>query len=310
MVPRVSVVVPTFERLDVLPEVLDALGHQDGAPSFEVIVVDDGSRDATWSYLGQKALAGDLPLVAYRQENRGPAAARNAGVAAASGELVAFLGDDTVPDRGWMAAHLAAHARLAGDRPLAVVGYTGWHSRMRLNPFLRYINEMGLQFGYGLIAEPDDVPFNFLYTSNLSLPRELVRRVPFDEGFPYPAWEDTELAYRLTTQHRLRLAYEPQARTAHDHPTDIRRFSQRQRRAGYCAVVFARKHPEMGDFVGVGAGGLPPQAPRWRVRLETELAQALHYLPLETPRVWEHVLRLAYIDGLHEGLRAERGGTL
>jgi glycosyltransferase involved in cell wall biosynthesis len=307
VVPRISVVVPTFERLDVLPEVLDALGQQVDAPSFEIVVVDDGSRDNTWNYLGQKVLAGDLPLVAYRQVNRGPAAARNAGVAAASGELVAFLGDDTVPDRGWMAAHLAAHSRLSGPRPVAVVGYTGWHQRMRLNPFLRYINEMGLQFGYGLIESPDDVPFNFLYTSNLSLPRVLLREAPFDEGFPFPAWEDTELAYRLTRNCELRLAYEQRARTAHDHPTDIRRFGQRQRRAGYCAVVFARKHPEMGDFVGVGAGGLPPRSPHWRVVLLTELAQALHHLPFETPRVWEHVLRLHYIDGLHEGLRAERG---
>ena len=81
--------------------------------------------------------------------------------------------------------------------PLAVLGYTGWHPRMRTTPFLRYINEHGLQFGYALIDEREKVPFNFFYTSNVSLPRELLLAEPFDLGFPHAAWEDVELSYRL-----------------------------------------------------------------------------------------------------------------
>lgn len=307
MEPVVTVVIPTYERMDVLPEVLDALGRQQEAPPFEIVVVDDGSRDATWSFLSGRVLAAQLPLVAHRQENRGPAVARNVGVQAARGELVAFLGDDTVPDRGWLAAHVRAHQRLSVAGPRAVIGYTGWHPRMSLNPFLRYINEYGLQFGYALIEDPDAVPFNFFYTSNVSLPRSLLIEEPFDEGFPYPAWEDIEVAYRLSRRCDLRLSYESSARTAHDHPTDFRRFCARQEKAGYCGVVFAQRHPELASYVGVGPDGPPPAASPPVVWALSTLAQGLHYLPLEMPRWWEHVLRLHYVRGLNRAWRDVAG---
>ena len=201
-----------------------------------------------------------MPLRVLVQENHGPAAARNTGVAAASGRWVAFLGDDTVPSPGWLAAHREAHRRRGDDPHLGVIGYTGWHRRMRLNPFLRYINEHGLQFGYALIHDKEDVPFNFLYTSNLSLPRDLLLAEPFDLRFPHAAWEDIEVGYRLKKR-GFRLVYEPAATVAHDHPTDIARFATRQEKAGYCAVVFYRLHPELGAFLGVGPDGPPPLPP-------------------------------------------------
>ncbi len=297
--PEVSVVVPTYNRMDVLPEVLAALEGQQGAPPFEILVVDDGSTDATPDFLlSREASGGSIPFRQLRQENQGPAAARNAGVEAAAAPWVAFLGDDTVPAPGWLAAHRAAHRR-RGDDPLhAVIGYTGWHPRMRLNPFLRYINEQGLQFGYALIDDPEDVPFNFFYTSNLSLSRELLRAEPFDLRFPYPAWEDIEVAYRMKKK-GLRLTYERRATVAHDHPTDLGRFSLRQEKAGYCGVVFYRLHPELGPFVGVGAGGPPPLPPAARQRRLERLVRALQNWPVSLPKAWEEVLRFHYIKGLH-----------
>src|SRR5215467_993337 len=104
--PEVSVVVPTHNRLEVLTQVLSALVRQEGAPPFEVVVVDDGSTDGTAEWLRSRSF--DLALRVLTQENRGPAAARNTGVAVAAGRWVAFLGDDTVPAVGWLAAHRAA----------------------------------------------------------------------------------------------------------------------------------------------------------------------------------------------------------
>jgi GT2 family glycosyltransferase len=296
---QVSVVIPTFERMDVLPEVLRALERQGGAPSFEVVVVDDGSRDGTPDLLAR--YEGGLPLRSLRQPNRGPAAARNAGVAAATGELVAFLGDDTVPEPGWLASHVAAHQQRAKRRPLAVIGYTGWHPRMRLTPFLRYINEHGLQFGYALIDDPERVPFNFFYTSNVSLPRELLVREPFDLGFPHAAWEDIELSYRLQQRCGLGIVYEPRARVSHLHPTDYARFTGRQEKAGESAVVFWRLHPELGPFLGLSPAGPPPLPSEARQRLREALVRALQNLPLETPKLWNEALRHHYIRGLWRG---------
>lgn len=296
--PEYSVVIPTYNRLEVLPEVLTALARQREAPSFEVVVVDDGSGDGTSEWLDRQQLG--IPLRVLRQANQGPAAARNLGVRVAAGRRVAFLGDDTVPTAGWLAAHHRAWERRAEVPELAVIGYTGWHQRMRLNPFLRYINEYGLQFGYALIDDADNVPFNFFYTSNLSLPRELLVAEPFDLRFPYAAWEDIELSYRLD-QRGMRLVYEPAAVVAHDHPTDIRRFCQRQEKAGFSAVVFYLLHPELGGFLGLGPEGPPPLPPYYLHRGQEILARALQKLPFNTPRLWEEVLRYHYIRGLHRG---------
>ncbi len=298
MGPELSVVIPTYNRLEVLSEVLQALEFQHEPPSFEVVVVDDGSSDGTGDWLRSRPFR--MPLRTIVQENHGPAAARNTGVAAASGRWVAFLGDDTVPSPGWLAAHREAHRRRGDDPHQAVIGYTGWHRRMRLNPFLRYINEYGLQFGYALIQDKEDVPFNFLYTSNLSLPRDLLLAEPFDLRFPYAAWEDIELAYRLKRR-GLRLAYEPAATVAHDHPTDLARFASRQEKAGYCAVVFYQLHPELGSFLGIGPDGPPPLPPEVPQKRREALVRALQNLPFRLPNLWEDVLRYHYIRGLHRG---------
>jgi len=298
--PRVSVLVPTHDRLDVLPEVLDALDAQRDAPPFEVLVVDDGSTDGTAERLASRRA--QHPLRVFRQENRGPAAARNLGVRAAAGERIALLGDDTVPAPDWLAQHERAHAERGGGTELAVIGYTGWHPRMRRSRFLDYLNEQGLQFGYALITDPERVPFNFFYTSNLSLARARLLEEPFDEGFPYPAWEDIEAAWRLTRK-GLRIVYQPRARVAHDHPTSFRRFAARQEKAGYCAVIFRQRHPELAAFVGLGEGG-PPQLPsRGRQLLLEGLVQALLPLPVSVPRLWEEALRFHYIRGLRRGWR-------
>lgn len=308
--PEYSVVIPTYERMDVLPEVLAALEEQTddagtAVPSFEVVVVDDGSGDGTAELLRRREEELDGVLRTFRQENAGPARARNRGVAEAKGDRVAFLGDDTVPTPGWLAAHERRRREAEGaglHQHVAVIGYTRWHPRMDLTPFLRYINEYGLQFGYELIDDPDDVPFNFLYTSNLSLPRRLLLEEPFDLGFPYAAWEDIELAYRLKKR-GLGIVYQPEAVVDHDHPTDLRRFMQRQEKAGYSAVVFHRLHPELGAFLGLGDDGPPPLPPRWRQALRERLACSLQHLPVSLPELWDELLRWHYIRGLHRGWR-------
>jgi glycosyltransferase involved in cell wall biosynthesis len=304
---EVSVVIPTHDRMDIFPEVVAGLEAQQGAPPFELIVVDDGSGEATTRFLETHDFK--IPTLVLHQANQGPAMARNTGVLAARGRLVAFLGDDTVPSPRWLAAHRAAHARFGDGASLAVIGYTAWHQRMRVTPFLRYINEFGLQFGYSLISNPEDVPFNFFYTSNLSLRRQLLLDEPFDLRFPYAAWEDIELAYRLKQRRNLRLVYERSATVEHYHPTDLKRFMARQERAGYSGVVFWKLHPELGSFVGVGPEGPPPMPAAGRQRRRELLVRALQLLPVNLPSLWEEVLRYHYVRGLHRGWRERQTET-
>jgi len=93
---KVSIVVPTYNSARTLRLLLDAVTAETPATcSFEVLVVDDGSTDET------ERLVGRYPAVRYiRQDNAGPAAARNRGAREASGDYVIFIDSDIVPDAG------------------------------------------------------------------------------------------------------------------------------------------------------------------------------------------------------------------
>jgi glycosyltransferase involved in cell wall biosynthesis len=304
-----SVVMPSHQRGDVVIEVLDALDAQRGAPDFEIVVVDDGSSEAVRRAL--RAWRGKRPYTLLEQPQAGPAVARNRGVGAARGERIALLGDDTVPEPDWLATHAAAHARYGGGDEIAVLGKTCWHRRMRRTLFLDYLNESGLQFGYALIRDPEHLPFNFFAASNISLDRARLLAEPFDESFPYPAWEDTEASYRLTRK-GMRMVFEPAALNAHDHPTDYARFARRQERAGYCGVVFYLRHPELVKFVGLEPGGPPPLPPLHKHGTRELIVRTLQNLPVSLPRLWRKSLRYHYIRGLQRGWRelvTERKGV-
>jgi glycosyltransferase involved in cell wall biosynthesis len=95
-----SVIVPARDAEETLPATLEGLAEQAIDEEFEVVVVDDGSRDATAD------LAERSPVVdrVVRADGAGPAAARNLGVAAAQGDALAFTDADCRPTPGWLAA--------------------------------------------------------------------------------------------------------------------------------------------------------------------------------------------------------------
>lgn len=116
--PRVSVVIPSYNHAQYLGEAIQTALNQTYR-DFEIIVVDDGSTDNTPQVL---AGFGD-PVRCIRQENRGLAAARNAGVLAARGEFVAFLDADD----SWLAEYLAKMLAAFGNDASVGAVYSGWH---------------------------------------------------------------------------------------------------------------------------------------------------------------------------------------
>ena len=304
MTPSFAVVIPTFQRPGTLFRVLDALGLQKDAPEFEVVVVDDGSADETPRLLERYRPA--YPFRFFTQSNSGPAAARNRGIGEARAPLILFLGDDTVPEPPLLAVHARAHREWPADR-VAVLGYTTWPEDRRVTPFLHHINEYGLQFGYGLIEDPESVPFNFFYTSNISLPRALLYEADlFDTTFPHAAWEDIEIAYRLTRR-GMRIVYRPDAIARHHHDISFSSFRRRQANSGESAAVFYEKHPELADFLGVAeALSCPQHETRWG-RLRAFWAGLAERWELPGGRrAIERVLREDYLRGLQCAL-AESG---
>ncbi|HEV8436397.1 MAG TPA: glycosyltransferase, partial [Thermoanaerobaculia bacterium] len=242
-----SVVIPTYNRQEMLMRVLKALEDQRDAPPFEVVVINDGSTDPTHNI---PTMHWDLRLQFRTQPNSGPSAARNNGVALATGRFVVFIGDDTVPERDFLAEHARTHRDASDDALVACLGYTGWPRKERVTAFMDYINDYGLQFGYKLIRDGETVPFNFFYTSNISIDRQLLADHPFDTTFPAAAWEDIELAYRLNDL-GLKIRYNAKAVTRHYHRMTVDSFAKRQYTVGMSGAIFYRKHPELGHFLGV-----------------------------------------------------------
>ena len=250
-----SVIIPTYNRSRILALTLEALARQCPAPgsgplpSFEVLVVDDGSTDSTRDRVEGLVRTYPAPLRYFFQPNRKQGPARNLGAFEAEGDFLLFLGDDVVPCPVFLDEHRSSHA--SRDPLLAAIGYTRWPPHFPHSSFLEYIGEQGWQFGFSLIENPEDLPFNFFYTSNLSLPRNLfLDSGGFDESFDDYGWEDMELGLRLKKS-GMRLLYNPAAVAYHHHQIDLASFVRRQRKVGRTAWNFYRRHPEMADFLNI-----------------------------------------------------------
>jgi glycosyltransferase involved in cell wall biosynthesis len=176
--PDVAVVVPTRDRAERLRALLASLARQDGV-DFEVVVVDDGSRDHTPDVI--RTGAPGLRLRSVRLDpSRGVAAARNAGWRATGAPLVAFTDDDCTADAGWLAALLEAN-RSAPDALLQGRTEPNPAEVHRQNAFSR--SHLLLDLGY-------------FKACNIAYPREVLERhAGFDEGFSHYA-EDADLAWR------------------------------------------------------------------------------------------------------------------
>ncbi|MBV8154167.1 MAG: glycosyltransferase [Candidatus Eremiobacteraeota bacterium] len=178
MTPRISVVIATKDRARYLERAIESLAASAGAPTFEIVVADNGSTDDTRAVVERKNETTGLPIryVFEPQPNRGKA--RNRAIAIAEGEIVAFCDDDVNVPADWLGAHSRAHT----DSWAVVNG-----------PILN-------------VGSYDDRPTPgvanysraYLCTCNASLPRRALADVGgFDETFDLYGWEDTELGVRL-----------------------------------------------------------------------------------------------------------------
>ncbi len=302
-----SVVIPTFNRAEILALTLRSLSRQEEAPPFEVIVVDDGSKDETPALVAGLQDGFPVPLHYLFQPNRKQGAARNLGTRSAGGEQILFLGDDIVPTPGFLKEHAECHSRHGAGPRVVVIGYTTWPDSIRRTRFLDYIGEQGWQFGFSLISDPDDIPFNFFYTSNISMSRRFfLESGGFDEDFQEYGWEDMELSLRLGDRD-MRLVYAPEAKAFHHHPTDLRSFAQRQEKVGRSAWNFFMKHPEMAEFLNIDRIPEYRIADRFRMSALTCLCRLFESSGWPNlSRFYPDLMTYYYLRGLGRG--REEGG--
>jgi glycosyltransferase involved in cell wall biosynthesis len=239
---KITVVIPTYNRKDTLKKCLNAVFNQSYPKAgYEVIVIDDGSTDGTEGLVS--SLLNDSPctLRYFKQEHKGPAAARNVGIKSAYGKIILFIGDDIIATPTLLDEHIKWHKDYSNDN-VAVLGYVTWSPEIKITPFMRWLEKSGVQFGYSLIEKYDDVPYNFFYTSNISMKRKflLENNGFFDEEFPYAAYEDIELGYRLKKAGMI-LKYNNEAVGYHYHHTTLDDTCRRMIMVGESSQMLAKK---------------------------------------------------------------------
>jgi GT2 family glycosyltransferase len=208
--PRVSVILPTYNRLDRLKRVLAALEEQSYPhDDFEVLVISDGSVDGTNEYL--LSVETSLRLTPILQENQGVAVARNSGLAQARGEIALFVDDDVVPGPCLLAEHLRIHDE-EGDS-VVVLGPMLTPAGFAMQPWVRWEQAMLLKQYREMLSGHWEPTARQFYTGNTSLARRHVLETGgFDPSFRRA--EDVELAYRLADR-GLRFIFNPQATAYH-----------------------------------------------------------------------------------------------
>ena len=226
--PIISVVVPTYDRAAALAKCLHALAKQTLAPGrFEVIVCDDGCSPPVTVAQAEllAALNGTSRVRVVRQENGGPAAARNLGAAAARGRYLAFTDDDCEPAPDWLERLVARfdegeeEVLLGGSMRNALVDDVYASATHAIMDFA--YAEHWRQSGTRLFS-----------TSNLSLPTAGFRAIGgFSPRFPDAAGEDYDLCWRWQETGR-RAAYVADAVIVHSHPLTFRDYLRQHFRYG------------------------------------------------------------------------------
>ena len=233
---RISVVIPTFRRPQLIVRCLEAvIAQRLDADAFEVIVVDDGCTADTQAAVEGVARAHPAHAIRYLRPSHGhgPAAARNAGWQAARAPLVAFTDDDTVPDREW----LRAGERALGADAVAVSG--------------RVVVPSPDPLVHGDAAAPTDhelmtrgLESAEFVTANAFVRRSALFEVGgFDERFKRAWREDSDLQFALIDKGRIVRCEDAVV----EHPVRVEAWgvSLRQQKNVFYDALLYKKHPRL-----------------------------------------------------------------
>jgi glycosyltransferase involved in cell wall biosynthesis len=298
--PELSVVIPTYNRLETLRHVIPTLLAQDlPAAQFEVLVCDSNSTDGTAEYLA--GVRAEHPNVRHLPgPYTGRAAARNAGIDAAQGEVVLFNDADILASPDLLSQHLRHHHE---RRNIAVVGL-----EVQVKDLEDYAYKRDHPEARGSLHKPTRSKLSWLYflTGNASVRRDdLIRVGRFDESFTGYGHEDLELGYRLVRS-GITILYEPRAINYHCQDVPHEDQKGKMRLAGRSTVRFYRKHPDFAVRLNLG---MTPVSLGFHSMLE-RMPGLLAFLDARSNRskfARDVVQQYHYVSGVKDALRQAQG---
>ncbi len=228
--PSVTVVIPAYDAAGTLPSCLQALARQHYPRlAYEIIVVDDGSSDATSQVAAQAGA--DRVLTC---PHRGPAAARNSGLAEARGAIILFTDADCEPEPDWINEMLRPF-----DDP-AVVGVKGSY-KTRQTEVVARLAQCEFEERYDRQERLPAIDFIDSYAAAFRLV-PLRDAGGFDPAFPLANNEDVDLSYRLAERGH-KLVFNRRAVVYHHHVATWRGYVRLKTRRGYWRMLVYRLHP-------------------------------------------------------------------
>lgn len=229
--PEISVIVPAYQAEDCIGRCVAALGQQSvSRDRYEILVVDDGSTDAT----AEKADASGADRV-LTVPHGGPSAARNAGIAAARGGSVLFTDADCEPSADWIAQMMAPLA------DPAVTGVKGVY-RTRQRALIARLVQLEFEIRYARMATLPQIDFVDTYAAAYRR-AVLLEHGGFDTAYPIPSAEDVDLSFRLARAGH-RLVFAPDAWVWHQHPQTLKAYLLRKARFGYWRALLYTRYPD------------------------------------------------------------------
>ncbi len=243
--PKLSVIIPTYRRAEILAECVRRLERQTIVSDIEVIIVSDGHDEKTSALFAKPPWL--MPVKFFEIEKNQQGAARNQGIAHATADVVCFIGDDIFLEPDACEAHLTVHH--SANTPIAVLGYTTWDPVVGITPVMSWLETSGWQFGYPKISQcsgtflPREIQHRFSYTSHISLPLSEAKKNVFRPDVHLYGWEDIEWGMRLKNS-GVRLYYEPRAKALHHHRMTLEDSLKRMETLGRSAVDIQKKVPE------------------------------------------------------------------
>lgn len=195
--PRVSIIIPSYNSLKYLPETLQSVLEQDFS-DFEVIVVNDGSTDGTEAWFNANIEDPRLKLIT--QPNQGPSAARNTGIAVAQGEYIAFLDSDDL----WHPSKLSKQIEVLDSNPECALVYS-WLAN--IDPQGNPTGKVRSYFNQGMVW-PELVMHNFIGCGSNAMVRS---RCFLELGLFDPATtgiEDWDMWLRIADRYPFRVIQE------------------------------------------------------------------------------------------------------
>lgn len=223
----ISVVVPAYNAMAVLPSCLTALRHQTRPPD-EIIIVDDGSTDET------SRIAERNGATVIRQGHQGPATARNLGIERARGDVILFTDADCEPMSDWVEQIMA---------PLSdpqVIGVKGAY-RTRQPQVIARLAQCEFEERYDLLEQSCQIDFVDSYAAAFRA-SALQEIGGFDPSFPYANNEDVDLSYRLARRGG-KLVFNRAAIVYHRHPDSWLKYLRLKITRGYWRMIVYRQHP-------------------------------------------------------------------